>query len=101
MSSKLKNWLVVFDDQISNNLIKKQDNPILKNLFCVGRHFSISQVWMLQRFRGSIDVTCRDQFTDLAVFRVPGKKALGEFLDDYDESPLERKEGSKQMLEWY
>ena len=39
---KLKNWIALFDDQISNNLIKKQENPVLKNFFCVGRHFNIS-----------------------------------------------------------
>jgi hypothetical protein len=50
---------------------------------------------MLQRFKGSIDVTCRDQFTDIAIFRTPGKGSLQDLLEDYDESPLERKEGAK------
>jgi hypothetical protein len=40
---KLKNWLVIFDDQISSTLIKRQDSdPALKNIFCVGRHYNIS-----------------------------------------------------------
>lgn len=99
---KLKNWLVIFDDQISSNLIRRQDkDPTLRNFFCVGRHFNISQVWMLQRFRGTIDVTCRDQFTDIAVFRTPGKQSLEDLLADYDESTLERKEGARQMMRWY
>lgn len=40
--SKMKNWLVIFDDQISSNLIKKSTDPTLKNIFCVGRHYGIS-----------------------------------------------------------
>jgi hypothetical protein len=68
--TKLKNWLIIFDDQISSNLIKRQEkDPALKNLFCVGRHYAISQVWMLQRFRGTLDPTCRDQFTMISVFK--------------------------------
>jgi hypothetical protein len=38
----LHNWMLFFDDQISSNLIKRQDkDPTLKNVFCVGRHFNI------------------------------------------------------------
>lgn len=74
---------------------------MFKNFFCVGRHYAISQVWMLQRFKGNLDVTCRDQFTDIVLFRVPGKSSLQDLLEDYDESPLDKKEGSKMMLHWY
>jgi hypothetical protein len=43
MPEQLKPWLVIFDDQISSGLIKRQDkDPTLKDLFCVGRHYAIS-----------------------------------------------------------
>lgn len=43
---------------------------------------------MLQRFKSTIDPTCRDQFTDIAIFRQGNKKALiDDLLRDYDEDP--------------
>lgn len=56
----------------------------MKDLFCVGRHYNISQVWMLQRFKNNLDPSCRDMFTIICIFRLAGMKAIKEFLEDYD-----------------
>jgi len=100
---ELHNWLIFFDDQISSNLIKRQDkDPTLKNLFCVGRHYNIWQCWALQRFRATLDPTCRDQFTQIAIFRQGNKQALRDLLADYDESPnLNPKESLDELYRAY
>lgn len=54
---------------------------------------------MLQRFKSSLDPTCRDQFTDIAVFKQGNKKALLELLADYDESP--ERDHKKSLEELY
>lgn len=55
----LQQWVVILDDQISDKIISSKD-PALINAFTVGRHFNISMVVMLQRFRGTMNVTMRD-----------------------------------------
>lgn len=68
----------------------------------MGRHYGISQVWMLQRFKSTLDPTCRDQFTDLAIFRQGNKQALIDLLKDYDETPsIDWKNTVAQLYDWY
>lgn len=89
---KLHNWLVILDDQISDKVIASKDETLIK-LFCVGRHFSIGMVMMLQRFRGTMNCTMRDQFTRICIFKQGNKKSLLDLLADYEESPLDHKQG--------
>ena len=62
-------------------------NPLLMRLFAVGRHYNISQVVLMQRFKSILDATLRDQFTILCLGRLAGKKTTEELLDDLDELP--------------
>jgi hypothetical protein len=80
------------DDQISDKVISSKDETLIK-LFCVGRHFSIGMVVMLQRFKGSINCTMRDQFTRICIFKQGNKVSLLDLLADYEESPLSAREG--------
>lgn len=57
---------------------------------------------MLQRFRGTIDPTCRDQFTMISIFKQGNKKGLLDLLQDYDESPEEdHKVGLRNLFQSY
>lgn len=84
----MKNWLILYDDQIGSPALLEKNQTML-SLFTVGRHYMISQIVLLQRFRAVISVTMRDQFTVIALGRLAGKKSTNDILDDLDEIPTD------------
>jgi len=88
----LKPYLVIFDDQISSSLLTSKNSTLI-NLACIGRHYLISTVLGIQRYKSVINPIVRDQFTRICIFKQGNKRSLLDLLSDYDESDLDVKQG--------
>ena len=68
---EMANWLIIFDDQISDSSLKDKR---LVDLYCLGRHFGISSIMSLQSYRSSMSAVCRCQMSIIAIGRLASTK---------------------------
>lgn len=79
----IKHWLLVFDDQISENILTDKKGGLVEYIALM-RHYGLSIVISLQSYRGTLSTAIRNGFTMVAVGALSSASATESILDEYD-----------------
>ena len=78
-------FLLIFDDQLSDSTIGKRSNPVIKDLLCISRHMLVSCIWLLQAYKRTLLPAARQQMTDVFIFKLASSKDLQDLLENFDQ----------------
>ena len=93
--------MVVFDDQITSDVITKKKSSLTKFL-TMGRHCNISVIFMLQQYKGNLSPVLRDNMNIVCIGNLSSQEQIEMILNCYSAHlGSNRREALGNLMKWY